>query len=99
MSSTAWIRDLAKSSFVYGVLTVGITATYALAIALIGTLYGSYQPGNPWYSFPVIFGLVLLFAPLRERLHRVADNLFDRGPPSKYCFGLLAIPTPARDCE
>ncbi len=79
MSFTARIRDLAKSSFVYGVLTAGITATYALAIALIGTLYGSYQPGNAWYSFPVIFGLVLLFAPFRERLHRVADNLFDRG--------------------
>jgi signal transduction histidine kinase len=73
------IRDLAKSSFVYGVLTVGITATYALAVALIGTLYGSYRAGNPWFSFPVIFGLVLLFAPLRARLHRLADNLFERG--------------------
>jgi signal transduction histidine kinase len=74
------IRDVAKSSFVYGLLTVGITATYALAVALTGTLYGSYQLENPWVSFPVIFGLVLLFNPMRERLHAFADRLFERDP-------------------
>jgi signal transduction histidine kinase len=72
------IRDVARSSFVYGLLTVAITASYALAVALAGTLYGSYLLGNPWMSFPVIFGLVLLFSPLRERLHSVADELFGR---------------------
>ena len=72
------IRDVAKSSFVYGLLTVGITASYALAVALAGTLYGGYQLGDPWVSFPVIFGLVLLFSPLRERLRSAADQLFGR---------------------
>ena len=73
------IRDLMRSGFVYGMLTSGITAAYALTVALIGTLYGSYQAGNPWFSFPVIFGLVLLFAPLRERLQGIAERLFERG--------------------
>jgi signal transduction histidine kinase len=72
------IRDVAKSSFVYGLLTVAITGSYALAVAILGTLSGTALLANPWFSFPVIFGLVLIFSPLRERLHDVADRLFER---------------------
>jgi signal transduction histidine kinase len=71
------IRDVAKSSFVYGFLTVMITASYALIVALTGTLYGSVLE-SPWVSFAVIFGLVLLFNPLRDRLQALADRLFER---------------------
>ncbi|MEE8556356.1 MAG: ATP-binding protein [Myxococcota bacterium] len=72
------IRDVARSSFVYGLLTVAITGSYALAVALAGTLFGTRYLENPWVSFPVIFGLVVLFSPLREQLHSVAGRLFDR---------------------
>ena len=68
------IRVMVRRSLVYSVVTVGVAAVYAAALALVNTFaLGSQLSTSP--MFPIFFalGVLLLLEPLRHRVQGMID--------------------------
>jgi signal transduction histidine kinase len=74
------IRMLARSSVAHGAATIAITGLYAFVITVAGAAVSSFGAGtrSPWFSVAFLFVAVLAFNPLRNRLQRIVDRVFDR---------------------
>jgi signal transduction histidine kinase len=71
---------VAKSSAAYGAVTLAITGIYAFLITFADAVVTRFKvdTGSPWFSVAFLFGAVLAFNPLRDRMQGLVDRLFDR---------------------
>ena len=68
-----------RRSVVYTMLAGLITGAYALLLAGANALVAQADwTRSPWFSGAFMFGVVLLFNPLRERVRRAVDRTFFR---------------------
>jgi signal transduction histidine kinase len=74
------IRGAARSSLVYGVVTLGITGLFAAAVAFADLLVWRWNVDarSPGFSVGFLLFAILLFNPLRNRLQSLVDRTFDR---------------------
>jgi signal transduction histidine kinase len=74
------IRVVAKSSAAYGAVTLGITGIYAFLITFADAVVTRFNVNarSPWFSVAFLFGAILAFNPLRDRMQALVDRLFDR---------------------
>jgi signal transduction histidine kinase len=74
------IRVAARSSAVYGIVTVGITGLFASLVAFADLVVWRWNVDarSPLFSVGFLFFAVLLFNPLRTRLQTLVDRTFDR---------------------
>jgi signal transduction histidine kinase len=74
------IRMVAKSSFAYGAVTLAITGVYAFLITFADAVVTRFNVNarSPWFSVGFLFGAILAFNPLRDRMQGLVDRLFDR---------------------
>ena len=74
------IRMAARSSAVYGVVTLGITGLFASLVAFADLLVWRWNVDarSPVFSVAFLFIAILLFNPLRNRLQSLVDRTFDR---------------------
>jgi signal transduction histidine kinase len=74
------IRVVARSSAAYGVVTLAITGVYAFLIAFADAAVMRFNVNarSPWFSVAFLFGAILAFNPLRDRMQALVDRLFDR---------------------
>ena len=74
------IRVVAKSSFAYGAVTLAITGIYAFLITFADAVVTRFNVNarSPWFSVAFLFGAILAFNPLRDRMQALVDRLFDR---------------------
>jgi len=69
------IRVIVRRSLVYSMVTIGVAAVYAAALALVNTfVLGSQLASSP--AFPLVFalGVLLLLEPLRHRVYGWIDR-------------------------
>src|SRR5262245_17466227 len=68
-----------RRSVVYTMLAGLITGAYAFLVAGANALVAQAEwTRSPWFSGAFMFGVVLLFNPLRERVRRAVDRTFFR---------------------
>jgi signal transduction histidine kinase len=74
------IRLVARSSAAYGAVTLGITGLFALTISFADAFFAGFNVDarTPGFSIVFLFFAVLIFNPVRNRVQRVVDGLFDR---------------------
>jgi signal transduction histidine kinase len=74
------IRVVAKSSAAYGAVTLAITGIYAFLITFADAVVTRFNVNarSPWFSVAFLFGAILAFNPLRDRMQALVDRLFDR---------------------
>ncbi len=74
------IRMAARSSVVYGVVTLGITGLFASVIAFADLLVWRFNVNarSPVFQVGFLFFAILLFNPIRSRLQDWVDRTFDR---------------------
>ncbi|MEB2344712.1 MAG: GAF domain-containing sensor histidine kinase [Deltaproteobacteria bacterium] len=74
------IRVVAKSSAAYGAVTLAITGIYAFLIIFADAVVSrfSLDARSPGFSVAFLFGAILAFNPLRDRMQRLVNRLFDR---------------------
>jgi len=74
------IRMVAKSSAAYGASTIAIIVLYAFLITFADATVRrlDVNPRSPWFQFVFLFLAILAFNPLRSRLQRIVDQVFDR---------------------
>jgi len=74
------IRHLARSSVAYGATTLAITGAYAFLIAAADAALVKLHVDarSPRFTMLFLFFAILAFNPLRSRVQRVADRIFDR---------------------
>ena len=74
------IRVVAKSSATYGAVTLAITGVYAFLVTFADAVVSRFNVDahSPWFSVAFLFGAVLAFNPLRDRMQSLVDRLFDR---------------------
>jgi len=74
------IRVVAKSSAAYGAVTLAITGVYAFLITFADAVVTRFNVNarSPWFSIAFLFGAILAFNPLRDRMQALVDRLFDR---------------------
>jgi signal transduction histidine kinase len=74
------IRMVAKSSAAYGAVTLAITGVYAFLITFADAVVTrvNVNARSPWFSLAFLFGAILAFNPLRDRMQGLVDRLFDR---------------------
>jgi signal transduction histidine kinase len=74
------IRGAARSSVVYGVVTLGITGLFASAVAFADLLVWRWNVDarSPAFSVGFLLFAILLFNPIRSRLQTFVDRTFDR---------------------
>jgi signal transduction histidine kinase len=74
------IRVAARSSVVYGVVTLGITGLFASLVAFADLLVWRWNVDarSPVFAVAFLFFAILLFNPLRNRLQALVDRTFDR---------------------
>jgi signal transduction histidine kinase len=74
------IRVVAKSSAAYGAVTLAITGVYAFLITFADAVVTRFNVNarSPWFSVAFLFGAILAFNPLRDRMQALVDRLFDR---------------------
>ncbi len=74
------IRLAARSSAVYGIVTLGITGLFASLVAFADLVVWRWNVDarSPLFSVGFLFFAILLFNPLRNRLQTLVDRTFDR---------------------
>jgi hypothetical protein len=74
------IRVVAKSSAAYGASTLAITGVYAFLITFADAVVTRFNVNahSPWFSIAFLFGAILAFNPLRDRMQALVDRVFDR---------------------
>jgi signal transduction histidine kinase len=74
------IRVVARSSATYGAVTLAITGVYAFLITFADAMVTRVDVNarSPWFSIAFLFGAVLAFNPLRDRMQSLVDRVFDR---------------------
>ncbi len=74
------IRAVARSSVAHGASTLAITGLYAFLIVFADAIAGKFplNARSPWFHVVFLFFAILAFNPLRNRLQRVVDRVFDR---------------------
>jgi signal transduction histidine kinase len=74
------IRGAARSSAVYGIVTLGITGLFASAVAFADLLVWRWNVDarSPAFSVGFLFFAILFFNPIRNRLQSFVDRTFDR---------------------
>jgi signal transduction histidine kinase len=74
------IRDVARSSATHGAATLVITGLYASLIAFADALVSRFNVNarSPLFSLAFLFFAVLAFNPVRARMQRLVDRVFDR---------------------
>ena len=74
------IRMVAKSSAAYGAVTLAITGVYAFLVIFADAVVTRFRldARSPWFSVAFLFGAILAFNPLRDRMQALVDRLFDR---------------------
>ncbi len=74
------LRMAARSSAVYGVVTLGITGLFASLVAFADLLVWRWNVDarSPAFSVAFLFIAIVLFNPLRNRLQALVDRTFDR---------------------
>jgi signal transduction histidine kinase len=74
------IRHLARSSVAYGAATLTITGGYAFLIALADAAVARIHVDarSPRFTMVFLFVAILVFNPLRSRVQRLVDRIFDR---------------------
>jgi len=65
-------------SLVYGILTIGLGLTFAMALGLISLIFKNFQQGDQSFLVATIFSVLAgaLFQPARKRLQRFVDRFF-----------------------
>jgi len=71
-------RIAAKSSAGYGAATLAITGIYAFAITFADTVVSLFDLNMRSVQVVFLFFAILAFNPLRDRMQRLVDQLFDR---------------------
>ena len=71
-------RIAAKSSAGYGAATLAITGVYAFAITFADTVVSLFDLNMRSVQVVFLFFAILAFNPLRDRMQRLVDQLFDR---------------------
>ena len=74
------MRNFARSSGAYGVATLAITGIFAALISFADAAFRRFNVNaeSPLFSVVFLFLAILFFNPLRERLQRIVDRMFDR---------------------
>ncbi|HBZ71455.1 MAG TPA: hypothetical protein DEP35_17705, partial [Deltaproteobacteria bacterium] len=74
------IRVVAKSSAAYGAATLAITGIFALLITFADAAVQRFNVSaqSPWFQISFLFFAILAFNPLRTRMQRLVDRVFDR---------------------
>jgi len=71
-------RIVARSSAAYGASTLAITGMFAFLITFADTLVDLFGVDERSVQVAFLFLAILAFDPLRDRMQRVVDQLFDR---------------------
>jgi len=74
------VRNFARSSAAYGAATLAITGLFAALISFADAAFRRFNVNaeSPLFSVVFLFLAILAFNPLRERLQRIVDRMFDR---------------------
>jgi signal transduction histidine kinase len=74
------IRVVAKSSAAYGAATLAITGVFALLITFADAAVSRFNVSaqSRWFQISFLFFAILAFNPLRTRMQRLVDRVFDR---------------------
>ena len=74
------IRMVAKSSAAYGAATLAITGVFALLITFADAAVSRFNVSaqSRWFQISFLFFAILAFNPLRTRMQRLVDRVFDR---------------------
>ena len=74
------VTGVARSSAAYGLATLGITALFAVLIALTDITFRQFNQNatTPLVSGAFLFFAILAFNPLRTQLQTLVDRFFDR---------------------
>jgi len=71
-------RIVARSSAAYGFATLAITGTFAFLITFADTVVDLFGVDERSVQVALLFLAILAFQPLRDRMQRLVDQLFDR---------------------
>jgi two-component system NtrC family sensor kinase len=71
-------RTVARSSAAYGAATLSITGMFAFLITFADTVVSLFGVNVRSVQVAFLFLAILLFEPLRDRMQRLVDQLFDR---------------------
>jgi signal transduction histidine kinase/ABC-type multidrug transport system fused ATPase/permease subunit len=74
------VRHFARSSGAYGAATLAITGLFAALITFADAAFRRFNVNaeSPLFSVVFLFLAILAFNPLRDRLQRIVDRVFDR---------------------
>ena len=72
------VRIVARSSAAYGAATLAITGIFAFMITFADTVVDLFGVDERSVQVAFLFLAILAFEPLRDRMQRLVDQLFDR---------------------
>jgi two-component system NtrC family sensor kinase len=74
------VRHFARSSAAYGAATLAITGLFAALISSADAAFRRFNVNaeSPLFSVVFLFLAILAFNPLRDRLQKIVDRMFDR---------------------